>query len=259
MDSISKGGYMEKTTKRNMQVTMGPLQIAMVLLLIGGAYFLGRLTKEVEVLRNGVGGTAGQPTAQAPQAAPPQTADDVERPTAEDWVKGDRNAEIALIEYSDLECPFCKQFHPTAEKLVEEYGGKLMWVFRHYPLSFHANAQKEAEAAECAGSIGGNDAFWKYVDTIYERTTATGTGFALDDLGPLAKELGLDQTKFDQCLESEQFADKVTKQMDGGTAVGVSGTPGNILLNVKTGKTRLIPGAYTLEQMKTEVDALLNG
>lgn len=249
---------MEKTTRRNLQVTMGPLQIAMILLLIGGAYFLGRLTKEVEVLRSGVGANnAVAPAGQQP--LPPQTADDVERPTAEDWVKGDRNAEIALIEYSDLECPYCKDFHATAQKLVDEYKGDLMWVFRHYPLSFHANAQKEAEAAECAGSLGGNELFWKYIDTIYERTTATGTGFALDKLAPLAKELGLNEAKFTECLDSEQFADKVTAQMDGGTKVGVSGTPGNILLNVKTGKTRLIPGAVPFEQIKAEVDALLEG
>ncbi len=250
---------MEKMSKRNLQITMGPLQLAMVIILIGGAYFLGRLTKEVEVLRTGVGGSAGQPTAQAPQPVPPQTADDVERPTAEDWVRGDRNAEIALIGYSDLECPFCQQFHATAEQLVEDYDGKLMWVFRHYPLSFHANAQKEAEAAECAGSLGGNDAFWKYVDTIFERTTATGTGFALDKLAPLAKEIGLNEASFTECLDSGKFAQKVEDQMSGGTAVGVTGTPGNILLNTKTGKTRLIPGAYPLEQMKTEIDALLNG
>ena len=134
-----------------------------------------------------------------------------------------------------------------------------MWVFRHYPLAFHANAQKEAEAAECAGSLGGNDAFWKYVDTIFERTTATGTGFALDKLAPLAKEIGLNEASFTECLDSGKFTQKIEDQMSGGTAVGVTGTPGNILLNTKTGKTRLIPGAYPLEQMKTEIDALLNG
>ena len=74
--------------------------------------------------------------------------------TKEDWVFGNRNAEIALIEYSDLECPFCKKFHPTAQQVVDEYKGKVMWVFRHYPLSFHANAQKEAEASECAAELG---------------------------------------------------------------------------------------------------------
>lgn len=244
-----------------LQISMGPVHILMVVMLIGGAYLLGRLTKEVEVLRNGVGGTGTALGAQAgvPQAAPevPQTADNVPKPTKDDWVKGNRNAKIALIEYSDTECPFCKRFHPTAQQVVDTYKDQVMWVYRHYPLSFHKNAQKQAEAAECAGKLAGNDAFWKYIDAIYDRTEAGGTGFALDNLVPLAVEQGLNEARFAECLDSGEMAQKVKDQMDAGTQAGVTGTPGNILLNTETGKTRLLPGAVPFETVKAAIDELL--
>jgi protein-disulfide isomerase len=227
------------------------------------AFFIGSLYTKVRTLekkpstatKTEQGETAG---AQVGNNKPPvETADKVPPVSKEDHIKGERNARIALIEYSDLECPFCKRFHPTAQKAVDEYAGKVMWVYRHFPLGFHANAQKEAEASECAGELGGNDAFWSYIDLIYKRTTSNGTGFALDALVPLAQELGLDKNKFKECLDSDKFAQNIKDEMSGGSAAGVSGTPGNILLDTKTGKTRLIPGAVPFEQVKQVIDEML--
>ncbi len=246
---------------KNTGITIGIPQLLVIALLIIGAYLLGNLKAKVEYLESSKG-TAGvantAPTAVAPQApAEPLTADKVPKVTKDDWVKGNRNAPLALIEYSDYECPFCKRFHDTAKQTVDTYKDKVMWVYRHYPLSFHANAEKEAQAAECAGEQGGNDAFWKYTDAVYAKTQTGGTGFALDALVPLAKEQGLNEAKFKQCLDSGKFAQKVKDQQDAGTAAGVSGTPGNIILNVKTGETRLIAGAVPFEQIKTVIDEML--
>lgn len=241
---------------------MKPFHIVVIVILIVQAFLLGSLWTKVEVLKQG-GVASSVPQATAPQVAgtgdvaAPQTADDVPKISDRDHIRGDKNARLALIEYSDIECPFCKQFHPTAQRVVDEYKGQVQWVFRHYPLSFHANAQKEAEAVECANEQGGNDAFWKMTDTIYEQTTSNGTGFALDKLGPLAAQLGLDQAKFQECLDSGKYEKLVKDDMDGGTKAGVNGTPGNILLDTKTGTTRLIPGAVPFEQIKPVIDEML--
>lgn len=84
--------------------------------------------------------------------------------TAEDHVFGDiTKAKVYIIEYSDLQCPFCKQFNPGVQKLVTDYQGQVAWIYRHFPLeSIHDNARPLAEASECVAKIGGNDAFWKF-------------------------------------------------------------------------------------------------
>lgn len=212
--------------------------------------------------RASTGGTLGAPS-YAP-GAPTQPIDPGSAPkpgpvkpvSKDDHIRGDKNAKVTLIEYSDLECPFCQRFHPTAKQLLDEYKGKVNWVYRHFPLSFHANAQKEAEASECAAELGGSDAYWKYVDTIFERTTANGTGFALDKLAPLAKEIGLDEKKFKDCLDSGKMAARIQKDFSDGQSAGVDGTPGSILLT-KSGKSALIPGAVPYDTLKSQLDQLL--
>ncbi|MDD5054982.1 MAG: DsbA family protein [Candidatus Peribacteraceae bacterium] len=202
------------------------------------------------------------PSAAAPAAprppAEPQVAQEVPPVDPEkDHIRGNPNAQVAVIEYSDFECPFCKRVHPTYQQIMKEYGDKVMWVYRHYPLGFHQNAQKEAEATECANELGGNDAFWKFTDGIVEKTTSNGTGFPLDQLPVLAKEIGLSETKFKSCLDSGKYAQHVKDDMDGGSKAGVSGTPGNIILNVKTQKNTIISGAQPFANFKSAIDALL--
>ncbi len=234
------------------------LQGILVVSLIACAYLIGNLSAKVQFLSSGIAvPSAGAPAAGA--AAPTEPAGPVPDITAEDHSRGDKNAQVILLEYSDLECPFCKSFHPTAKKAIEEFSGKVRWVYRHYPLSFHANAQKEAEASECVTELGGEDAFWKYIDAIYDRTTANGTGFALDKLGPLAAEVGVNQASFQTCLDSGKYADKIKKEEDGGSGAGITGTPGNILLNVKTGKRIDVPGAVPYDQLKTSIEEILKG
>ena len=88
--------------------------------------------------------------------------------TATEHIRGNKNAQLAIIEYSDYQCPFCHRVHPTEKQLVADYGDKVMWVFRHFPLSFHPDAEPFAIGAECASEIGGNDAFWTFTDKVME-------------------------------------------------------------------------------------------
>ena len=175
-----------------------------------------------------------------------------------DHIYGNPDAPVSLIEYSDFECPFCKQFHPTAKKLVESFNGKVNWVYRHFPLGFHNPlAQLEAEASECAALLGGNEAFWRYADVLYERTTSNGNGLPPEMLGPIAAEIGLDEKKFDECLESGRMRTRVLDDFNEGTQIGVTGTPGNIMLNNETGAVEVAAGALPFDDMRRRIERIL--
>lgn len=89
----------------------------------------------------------------------------------DDHYFGSKDAEVVIVEYSDLECPYCAKFHDTLHQLVTDYNGKVAWVYRHLPLTqIHATAEDKALASECVAELGGNDAFWKYIDNIFEKT-----------------------------------------------------------------------------------------
>ncbi len=174
-----------------------------------------------------------------------------------DHIYGNPDAEVSLIEYSDFECPFCKRFHVTAKEVVDSYEGRVNWVYRHFPLAFHnPGAQKQAEASECAGALGGNDAFWRYSDKIYERTRSNGNGFPLSGLLPLAEEIGLDTEEFRVCLETGKFAGRVLEDYNDGTNIGITGTPGNVLRNNRTGKVVVRAGAVPAANLKNALDVL---
>lgn len=98
---------------------------------------------------------------------------DVAPVSPDEHIFGNPNASIFIIEYSDLECPFCKRFHETMKQAMEKYGknGQVAWVYRHFPLdAIHSKARKEAEATECAAEQGGNEMFWKYTNKLMEIT-----------------------------------------------------------------------------------------
>ena len=236
---------------------------------IGLAFAVGMLWQKVQNLEGGgttriagtQGGAAGGAQGGQPAAGGTQPsfggADQVDKLRQDDHIRGDKNARMLLIEYSDLECPFCKRFHPTAQQLVDEYNGQVVWVYRHFPLDqIHQKADKEAEAVECAYELAGNDGFWKLTDKIFE-VTPSNNGLNLDDLPKLAGEVGLNQGAFKTCLDSGKMAQHVEADFQNGAKAGVTGTPGNILLDTKTGKTKLIPGALPFENFKTEIDNML--
>lgn len=169
-----------------------------------------------------------------------------------DYIRGEKNAPVTIISYSDLECPFCKRFHPEALKILQEFPGKVRLVYRHFPLSFHQNAAKQAEAAECVGKLGGADKYWSFIDKIFARTTSNGTGFALDKLPALAAEVGVSQSKFKSCLDNGEMASKVQADVQEGTGFGVGGTPTSFV----NGKT--VEGAVPFEQLKAMVQQALS-
>lgn len=238
----------------------------LVLLLISTSLFSGYLYFKLQIVENkissvpSVAGVQAQVrnniSTQASQIKPEEKVSDPPAVSAKDHIRGGKNAKAVLIEYSDFECPFCKRFHPTMQQVIKEYGEKVAWVYRQYPLSFHQNAQKEAEATECANELGGNTKFWEYTDKIFDKTTSGGTGISLDQLVPIAKEIGLDGNKFKTCLDSGKYASHIKDDLNGGSQAGVSGTPGTIIL-VQGKKPILIPGALPYDQVKQLIDEAL--
>jgi protein-disulfide isomerase len=192
------------------------------------------------------------------QDRPNQLARNVPPPGKNDHVYGKASAPVTLIEYSDFECPYCKRFHDIAKQLVDRSDGQINLVYRHFPLSFHnPGAEKEAEASECVAELGGNDAFWKFTDAIYARTRSNGKGFPVENLAPLAAELGLNQGAFRQCLDSGKMAARVRHDLETGAKAGVEGTPGNILRNNRNGKVLAAHGAQPYERLSEAAQKLL--
>ena len=168
-----------------------------------------------------------------------------------DHIRGNANAQITIVEYSDLECPFCKRFHETLKQVLAAYGDKVRWVYKHFPLDqLHSKADKEAQDAECAGELGGNDAFWAYIDKVFE-ITPSNNGLDPALLSSIAQDLGLDRGKFDACLSSGKYADRVEAQFQEGTRLGVDGTPGSFV----NGES--VRGAIPFEALKKIIDTQL--
>ena len=168
-------------------------------------------------------------------------------------VLGDISAPVKIIEFSDLECPFCKRFHQTMKQVMEAYEGKVVWVYRHFPIDqLHSKARKESEASECAGELGGNEKFWEYVDKIYE-VTPSNNGLDPALLPKLAEEIGLNKKAFEGCLKSGKYAEKIASQIEEAEKAGAKGTPYSIIIT-KKGKRYAIPGALLFEDAGSQAD-----
>lgn len=177
--------------------------------------------------------------------------------TVEDHIIGSRNAEVIIVEYSDTQCPFCKNFHNTMKQIISEYEGKVAWVYRHFPIpSLHKLAMKEAEATECAKELGGNQVFWKYLDLIFEKTKSSD-GLDPAELPKIASEVGLDVDVFNSCLNSGKYVEKIENGIREAVKAGVRGTPYSFLVT-KDGKKIVINGAQPIESLRLKIDNALN-
>ena len=177
--------------------------------------------------------------------------------TSEDHIFGDPDAPVKVVEFSDLECPFCKRFHVTMKQVVAEYDGKVAWVYRHFPLdSIHSKARKEAEATECAAELGGNDAFWAYIDLLFE-ITPSNNRLDLALLPQIAEDIGLDRTRFESCLESGKYASHIADDLEDATNSGGRGTPYSVVIG-PDGETYPLSGALPLERVKLLIDQAIN-
>lgn len=183
----------------------------------------------------------------------------------DDPIMGDTSkAKVAIVEFSDYECPFCKRhFTQTDKQIRDEYisTGKAYLVFRDFPLEFHdPMATTEAIAAECVHELGGNTKYFEYHDLLFTNTTSNGNGLEKAKLYDYAAQIGIDRGKFTECLDSQKYKDEVTKDIQAGTKSGITGTPGFIIGKVENGKVtgKFINGAYPYDTFKKILDEQLS-
>lgn len=198
-------------------------------------------------------GSGGSTTSNVVDAGPSVPIAGVQ---VDDHIKGNPDAKVVIVEYSDTECPFCKQFHATLNQIVEKYdASEVAWVYRNFPIAqLHAKAFKQAEALECAAELGGNDAFWVYTDRLYE-LTPSNDGLDMNELPNIAEYAGLDRAAFQQCLDSGAMAERVEADYNEVVASGGRGTPHNIILF--NGEQYPVEGAQPLSVMEQIIDQLL--
>ncbi len=175
-----------------------------------------------------------------------------------DHILGPSNAPIVFIEYSDLECPFCKDFHKTMKSVYEEYGkdGNIAWVYRHFPLAqLHSKAPTEALASECVAQLSGNDGFWKFVEIVYTE----GPGNDQLDLSLLpvfAERVGANRKDFERCMSEGSLMSIVETQFEQAKSAGGVGTPFTVVL--VAGQQIPIEGAQPYVAMSAIARTLLN-
>jgi protein-disulfide isomerase len=158
--------------------------------------------------------------------------------------KGPADAKITIVEFSDFECPFCGKAEESVTQVMEKYAGKVRIVFRHFPLSFHPNAPKAAEASMCANEQG---KFWE----MHKQLFANRSALTVDDLKKHAGTIGLDQAKFNECLDGNKMKALVEADTKAGGEVGVSGTPA-FFINGK-----LLSGAQPFSEFQKVIEAEL--
>lgn len=184
------------------------------------------------------------------------SAENINPVTEDDHIRGNPNAPIVIVEYSDFDCPFCKNFHETMKRVMEEYGadGQVAWVYRHFPLEqLHPNAPQIAQASECVANLGGNEAFWTFSDLVFsERSTNAQTDMV--QIPDYVITAGVDLEEFNSCMDSGETREDVEEDFNNAVAVGGRGTPHSIVL--VGDQQGVINGAQPYETVKGIIDNL---
>ena len=176
------------------------------------------------------------------------------------YILGNPDAEISFVEYSDLECPFCKKLHEsgTIEKVLKEYDGKVNFVFKQFPLWFHQQAQMEAEAALCVWDIAWTDKYYEFITNVFKNSQTNGRSYDVNSISELAWNMWIDKTKLSACINAWTNKDLAKAQtIEGSSLFGITWTPWNVFINNKTGEWDKLPWAYPFESFKQKIDSLL--
>lgn len=225
-----------------------------------------RMRKEIDELKEGqrqileqIRELKGEPPFKRVAPAKLQTPFDLPVSATSQETKGNKGARVAIIEFSDFQCDFCLQYVTgTFPQLDKNYikTGKVRYFFRNLPLSAHPNAFRAAEAAQCAAEQG---KFWEAHDRFFANQNTLNP----NDWPQHAQALGLDTTKFNQCLMDGKYDDAINKDIDEAQSLGINGTPA-FLIGLTTPNNQIVSvrkvvmGAEPYESFKQALDELLS-
>jgi protein-disulfide isomerase len=225
-----------------------PLSIVLAGLFVGtGLYFGGAQVPTAMVAQD------GRPD------APTGNTEKVDPVTDKDYVKGNRSAPVKIVEYSDFECPFCKQHHQTLQAVTNKLGEEnIAWVYRQFPLEqLHpVKARAAAMASECVGSLGGNEAFWTFTDRYFIEAPANNRTDIETLIPKLVKETGVNETAFTTCFEGNAHEADIEADIADAVETGGRGTPWSIIIG-PTGKTYSVNGAQSAAAIEQTIQLAL--
>lgn len=181
------------------------------------------------------------------------TADQLSKMKEGAYVKGDKDAMITVLEYSDPECPFCIRHHndKTIDTVMAKYEGKVNHIVKAVQGVNHPGTEYKSLALLCAGKLGGDNAYYEMYDSILGQSTPEAP-IANAAVAGFAKEIGLNATKFNTCVDTKELASLYAANRQEALSLNSGGTPGNIIINNETGEWKLVSGAYpadTFEQI----------
>ncbi|BFM18787.1 hypothetical protein R50073_49700 (plasmid) [Maricurvus nonylphenolicus] len=183
-------------------------------------------------------------------------SDALERTRTGKHIYGEEDARFTLVEFSDLECPFCKRFHSVPKEVVDASSGRVNWEWKHLPLPSHNPvASVEAQASECVAEIKGNRAFWVYIHQVFDETKGNGQGAG--DLINLASNIGVDPEEFADCMKEGRHSEKIAKDLQLATQMNVNSTPVTFVIDNHTGKQVMLRGMRKPESIATTIQRLL--
>lgn len=162
-----------------------------------------------------------------------------------DHLRGNLEAKVSIVEFSDFQCSFCARFHSTVQQILADYPEQVRWVYKHFPLDqIHPQARPAAEASECAAE---QEKFWEFADLLVENQERLGEALFKE----LAVQIGLNLDQFNNCFSSRKYKDQVEADLQEGVKAGVRGTPASFI------NGELISGAVPYETLKAAVGRAL--
>ena len=246
---------MKKSTYKSLIIG---ITISLIAVAFFSGYTLGSQTVQPLVIQEN---PQAKPVTPQPTQTPSAEEPRIFVSLSDDPVKGDPNARVTIVEFSDFQCPFCARFfEQTLPQIQQEYidSGKVKLVFRDFPLeSIHANARAAAIAAGCAND---QNMFWQYHDKLFEGQTQWAHLSAIDAENTFAQyssELGLNSENFNSCLSSKTHLNEINEDFQNGANYGVTGTPAFFIGNDKNGYVTVI-GAKPYSSFQQVIDKELS-